>query len=302
MSTAPLLDLLVVGGGPAGLSAALYAGRARRRVAVVDAGSPRHAVAEGVHNLIGLEGIAPAELRRRAWSDLAPFDVTHVEGRVEALKHDGRHWHADLGDRALVARAVLLATGVVDLLPDWPGLRATWGHSVHVCPFCHGWEMRDRALVAYGQGDHLAHFARMLRSWSADLVVLTGDTPLPAEDRADLEALGIVVRAGHPVALAHDGPALTKVHLDDGTLLARTGMFLGVHQRQTPLVRSLGLESVPDPFNEDGHVKTDDMGRTSLPMLWAAGDLCTRMQQVSQAIASGGGRGAMIHSILAMDP
>ncbi len=296
------IDLLIVGGGPAGLSAALYAGRARRRVVVVDAGQPRHAVADGVHNLIGLEGIAPMELRRRAWADLQPYDVRRREGWIDALHHDGSRWTAHLGDETLTARAVLLAVGVVDLLPDWSGLDATWGHSVHICPFCHGWEMRDRALVAYGHGDHMAQFATMLRSWSGDLVVLTGDDRLPEDERGALEDQGIVVRGGHPTALLHDGPELTGVVLDDGTRLPRTGMFLGVHQRQTALVRGLDLETVPDPFNEDGHVKTDDMGRTNLPMMWAAGDLCTRMQQVSSAIATGGGRGAMIHAVLSSTP
>ncbi len=296
------LDLLIVGGGPAGLSAALYTGRARRTVTVVDAGQPRHAVADAVHNLIGLEGIAPMELRRRAWSDLEPFDVSRREGRIDALHYDGAQWIARLGEESLAARAVLLAVGVVDLLPDWAGLDATWGHSVHVCPFCHGWELRDRPLVAYGHGEHLTQFATMLRSWSDDLVVLTGDDRLPEAEQAALEAKGIVVRGGHPTALAHQGPELTGVHLDDGTLLPRTGMFLAVHQRQTALVRSLGLDTVPDPFNEDGQVKTDEMGRTNLPMMWAAGDLCTRMQQVSSAIAAGGGRGAMIHATLCATP
>lgn len=302
MPTTKPIDLLILGGGPAGLSAALYAGRARRRVVIVDAGQPRHAVADGVHNLIGMEGIAPMELRRRAWADLEPFDVTLREGRVESLRYEGDRWIAHIGDDTITARAVLLAVGVIDLLPDWPGLKATWGHSVNVCPFCHGWEMRDRPLVAYGHGDHTAQFATMLRSWSRDLVVLTGDEALPDTEQAALEALGIVVRRGRPTALVHDGPELTGVQLDDGTLLPRTGMFLGVHQRQTPLVRSLGLEMTPDAFNEDGYVKTDDMGRTNLPMLWAAGDVCTRMQQVSNAIASGGGRGAMIHAVLSGMP
>ncbi len=300
MPLVPDADLLIIGGGPAGLSAALYAGRARRRVVVVDAGRPRHAVADGVHNLIGLEGIAPAALRQRAWADLAPFDVARRDGRVGALDFQDGLWHAVLDDGArLVARAVLLAVGVIDELPDWPGLAATWGRSVHVCPFCHGWELRDRPLAVYGHGDHTRPFATMLRSWSDDIVVLTGDTPLPDEDAAALEALGIVLRPGRPAALHHTGPALTGLTLDDGSTLARTGMFLAVHQRQTPLVAGLGLETEDAPLVAGGLVKTDGMGRTSLPMLWAAGDLCTRMQQVSQAIAAGGAAGAMIHATLA---
>jgi len=296
----PLIDLLVIGGGPAGLSAALYAGRARRHVVVVDDDRPRHGVADGVHNLIGgLEGIAPQELRRRTWASLAPFDVHHRQGRVRGLTWDDATWTALLDDGShLVARAVLLAVGVVDLLPDWPGLQDTWGHSVHVCPFCHGWELRDRPLAAYGQGDHLVPFARMLRSWSDDVVVLTGDAELSEEDRSMLD--GVTLRRGHPVALEHDGPQLTGIRLSDGELLPRAGLFLGVEQRQTPLVRSLALETTPDPHNADGWVVVDGQGRTNLPLLWAAGDLCTRMQQVSQAIAAGGGCGAMVHATLAM--
>ena len=300
MSTSSPVDILIVGGGPAGLSAALYAGRGRRRIVVVDAGSPRHAVADGIHNLIGLEGIAPSTFRERAWEQLAPFDVQHRTARVEALQWDGTLWTATLSDgRDVRARAVLLAVGVVDLLPDWPGLAETWGSTVHVCPFCHGWELRDRPIAAYGQGDHTAMFARMLRSWSDDVVVLTGDNDLPDDDVTALQTAGIPMRRGHPVALEHEGPELTGLRLDDGTLLARSGLFLGVHQRQVPLIRSLGLETEADPHNADGWVKVDDMGRTSLPMMWAAGDVCTRMQQVSRAIAGGGLCGAMMHSTLA---
>lgn len=302
MNQAQPLDLLIIGGGPAGLSAALYAGRARRRVCVVDAGQPRHAVSAAVHNLIGLEGVAPAELRRRAWSDLAPYDVQRQEGQVLGLSYDGALWTAALAGGSLRAHAVLLAVGVVDLLPDWPGLDATWGRSVHVCPFCHGWEQRDRPLMAYGQGDHLVPFATMLSAWSRDLVVLTGDAPLPEAEAEGLRARGVVLRAGHPTALEHENGALTGVHLDDGTLLPRSALFLGVRQRQTALVRGLGLEAVPSPVNEDGDVKIDGTGRTNLPMLWAAGDLCSRMQQVSAAIAAGGVCGAMIHATLSMRP
>jgi thioredoxin reductase len=298
MTQPPDADILIIGGGPAGLSAALIAGRARRRVVVVDAGQPRHAVAEGVHNLIGMEGIAPAELRRRAWRDLAPHAVTRQEGLVTVLHHDGALWTAQLGDRSLRAPAVLLAVGVVDLLPDWLGLAATWGHTVHLCPFCHGWELQDRPLLAYGHGDHMHRFATMLRSWTHDLVVLTGDSPLPADQTGALEALGIVVRTGHPVRLEHDGNDLVAVIVDDGSRIEREGLFLGTRQRQTPLVHSLGLEARPDPKMEGGFVVTDELGRTSAPMLWAAGDLCTPMQHVSGAIAAGSLCGAMMHASL----
>lgn len=141
-------------------------------------------------------------------------------------------------------------------------------------------------------------FATMLRSWTDDLVVLTGDAPLPADGSRARADLGIVVRTAPPTRLEHEDASLVAVTLDDGSRIERTGFFLGVRQRQTALVRGLGLELRSDPKMEGGSVQTDELGRTSLPMLWAAGDLCTPTQQVSAAIAAGGGCGATMHARL----
>lgn len=294
-------DILIIGGGPAGLSAALYAGRARWKVLVVDQGSPRHAVADGIHNLLTREGLPPAELRRLAWEELASFPtVSHREASVRELRWMDDHWEANCGEGGTVrARAVLLAVGVRDELPDLPGLREKWGHSVHICPFCHGWEMRDLPLATYGHGEMISHFGPVLKRWSDDIVVVQGDTPLPDDVRADLSERGITVHPGRIVALEGPGAELTHVVLDDGTRLARQGLFLRVKQHQLPLVQSLKLDMNDNPHGAS-LVAVDTMQRTSAPMLWAAGDLATGGQQVVEAMAAGGRAAASMHIVMAM--
>jgi len=289
MSEPRATDLIIVGGGPAGMTAALYAGRARRSVLVLDEGAPRHAPSPAVHNYLTQDGTTPARLREIAWEQMAAYpNVKRRTARVERLHRDGGLWVADCGPQGQVrGRAVLLAVGTQDVLPRWPGLTEKWGKSVHFCPYCHGWEMRDRPLAAFGHGEAIAHFGPLLQQWSRDVVVVTGGTPLSDEARAVLEHNSIPVRDASIVALEGPGSTLTGMRLSDGTHLARQGLFLATPQRQAPLVRALGLETEPSPFNEDGFVVVDEMQKTSAPMLWAAGDLTTPFHQVVFASAAG---------------
>ncbi|MEM1415232.1 MAG: NAD(P)/FAD-dependent oxidoreductase, partial [Myxococcota bacterium] len=259
-------DVIIVGGGPAGLTAALYLGRARKRVVVVDAGAPRHAVSEGVHNFLSRDGMAPAALREVSWEQMAAYpSVAHRVGTVVALEHEGGGWRAELaGGHALRARAVLLATGMIDEHPAIDGFAERWARSIHQCPYCHGWELRDRPLAALASGDSAAHYARMLRGWSDDVVLLTNGGELPAEARAELDAASMDVREAPLKALRGPGTELTHIELEDGTTLARRGLFVMSAQRQAPLIASLELET-----DEGGYVVTDGMGQTSRPMLWA---------------------------------
>jgi thioredoxin reductase len=291
------LDVLIIGGGPAGLSAALCLGRARRAVAVLDAGSPRHAVAEGVHNFLTREGMPPAELRREAWAQMAAYpSVRRAEGRVARLAWEGERWVAeDDGGGQWRARAALLATGVVDEHPEIEGYRERWGHSIHQCPYCHGWEVQDQPLAVLAEGDAAVHLGRLLKGWSDDVVVLTGGGALDDAQADALRSAGVEIRTGRVVALSGEGRALDAIHFDNGPPLPRRGLFVFTRQHQVPLVEALGVQR-----NEMGYLQVDEQMRTSLPMLWAAGDVTSRMQQVVESAAQGLRAGAMIHAVLTL--
>lgn len=290
-----IYDALIVGGGPAGLSAALYLGRSRKRVIVLDRGNPRHAVAAGVHNFLTRDGVPPSQLRDLAWKQMAPYStVSRQAAVVQSLERKNEQWRATLDDgRVVAARAALLATGVVDEHPDIPGYAERWGHSIHHCPFCHGWEMRDRALALLGAGDAVAHLAPLLKGWSNDILVLTHGEDLPAPIHDMLGSLNIPVFKPRVVRLEGRGRALSEIVLADRRSLRREGLFVAGRQRQCDVVADLNLE-----LDDGGYVVVDEMGATARPMLWAAGDLTTRSQQVVEAAAQGGRAGAAIASTL----
>ena len=292
------LDVLIIGGGPAGLSAALCLGRARKNVAVLDAGVPRHRVAEGVHNFISREGVAPAALREITWDQMAAYpSVRHVGGRrIESLTWQRGRWVA-LDDHGEIWRgkAALIATGVIDDHPDLPGYTARWGQSIHHCPYCHGWEVRDQPLAVLAQGEGAVHMGRLLRGWSDDVVVLTHGHDLEPEHAAALEAAEIPVYTQPIAALEGEAPALSHVRFKDGTAVARQALFVVSGQRQVSLVTGLDLAQ-----NEMGYVIVDEMMRTNAPMLWAAGDVTSRMQQVIESAAQGLKAGAMINATLTL--
>lgn len=288
-------DVVVVGGGPAGLTAALYLGRARKEVVVVDAGNPRHAVSDGVHNFLTRDGLPPAELRREAWAQMAAYpSVGRVDDRVETLSRDGERWIVQTKAHGeLRARALLLATGVVDQHPEIDGYAARWGHAIHHCPYCHGWEMKDQPLAVLAHGDAATHLAPLLQGWSDDVMLLTNGVSLDAATRSALEAAGIPVHEAPIASLQGPDNELHAVVLENGTTLERRGLFVAADQKQVPLVERLGLDQT-----DDGYVQVDVFGATSLPMVWAAGDLTSRLQQVVEAAAQGARAGAMINMSL----
>ena len=300
MSGKPTIkDVLVIGGGPAGLSAALYLGRARKSVVVLDRGNPRHAPSEGVHNFLTREGIAPAALRTIAWEQMAAYPtVSRHEISVDALKYDGKLWHATSeSGEGFAAPAVVLATGMVDENPSIPGFDTRWAHSIHHYPFCHGWEMQDRPLAALCDGAAAAHYAPLLHNWSDDVVLLTGGAPLPDEARATLVEAKIPIYESPVVGLEGAGRNLERIQLADGTTLERTGLFVKPTQHQCALITQVGVE-----LNDSGFVAVDAQQATSLPMLWAAGDLCSGFQQVVGAAAQGALAGAMIVATFTRPP
>lgn len=293
-------DVLIVGGGPGGLQAALTLGRARRRVLLCDAGPRRNAAAIGIHNFVSRDGTPPDEFRRAARAQLAEYP--DVELRDEAVRgiHGARgafQVHLDSG--SVEARRVLLATGVRDEALPIEGSQALWGRSIFQCPYCHGWEVRDRrwgVLATPANAPHLLPFAVTLLGWASEVAVFThGEVRLPDEVRSTLEAAGIRVESS-PVARLVGAP-LERVELEDGRSVPCEVLFAHPPQRQVDLVRDLGLA-----LDDDGYVKVDPMRReTSVLGIYAAGDLSSRMQAAVMAAASGMQAAAALNVDLAME-
>ncbi|WP_308289838.1 NAD(P)/FAD-dependent oxidoreductase [Mycolicibacterium mageritense] len=239
-------DCIVVGGGAAGLSAALVLGRARRRTLLIDAGAQSNSAAHGIGGLLGHDGRPPAELYAAGLAELAAYPS--VELRTGEVVTGEPGFVLELADgRRERARTVLLATGMEYRPPKLAGLEELWGNSVFHCPFCHGWEMRDQPLAVIAQGERAVHSALLLRGWTDDLVVLTdGASGLDEAQVKQLDAAGIGVDERTITRLVADGGALTAVEFADGTRLARRGALVAstLHQR-SPLAAQLGAVSAP---------------------------------------------------------
>ncbi|EOD64774.1 NAD(P)/FAD-dependent oxidoreductase [Amycolatopsis vancoresmycina] len=283
-------DVLVVGGGAAGLSAALMLGRARRRVAVVDAGAPRNAPASHMHGFLSRDGLPPSELLEIGRGELRGYGVELLEDRVTRLVPG---FTAGLASgRELTARRVLVATGVHDDLPDLPGLRESWGTDAVTCPYCHGYEVRDQPLGVLGTEPASVEHALLVRQWSPDTVYFPHTAQLSEEDRERLDARGIRVVDGIVTAVRRAGGHLTGVELG-ARFVPRTALFL--RTRTVPhdeLLRDLG--------HVEGDV--DPSGKTSVPGVWAAGNVADARATVIIAAAQGAAAaGALNHDLVAED-
>lgn len=289
-------DVVVVGGGAAGLSAALVLGRARRRVAVVDAGEPRNARAAALHGYLSRDGMAPAELLAAGRAEVAGYGVELIRDRVVAVEPGFAVRLAD--GRTLTARRLLVTTGLRDELPAVPGVAERWGVDVLVCPYCHGYEVRDRPLGVLAEGPTGVLKALLVRGWSADVVLFPGAEPPTAEESARLAARGIAVEPGEVTRVVVESDRLTGVELAGGRVVARHAVFL--HPRFVPtddLLTSLGCE-----VDERGVVRTDGVGRTSVPGVWAAGNVVDPMAQLITAASAGSLAAGMLNTELVLEP
>jgi thioredoxin reductase len=304
VNTSAPWDCIVVGGGAAGLSAALVLGRARRRTLVVDAGRPSNGVAHGIGGLLGHDGRPPADLYAAGRAELAAYPSVEVRTGevVDGARKEG-HFVLDLADGTReVARRVLLATGMEYRHADVPGLAERFGRSVFHCPFCHGWEVRDRALGVLDRGDTGVHRAQLLRAWSDDVTLLTnGPHELDEAASALLRAAGVTVDERPVAAVRGPGDELEAVVFDDGTELAIGGLLVAVtlHQRSGLAGRLGAATASPTALVADA-VDVDAMGQASEPGLSAAGDLSEQMQSVAGAIAAGSRAAAgVVRSLMA---
>lgn len=291
-------DVLVIGGGPAGLSAALVLGRSRRHVVVCDAGRPRNAAAPHAHGFLTRDGMPPLDILALGRQELLAYGVEIHDAVVTRIDTSARGMTATLQDGTrLTARKLLLATGVVDELPRLPGFDDFYGTSIHHCPYCDGWENRDRPLAVYGRPTDASGLALSLLTWSRDLVVCTDGQPLTRTARRRLDAANIPARTERIVGLEGTRGRLERIVFADGPALERHGLFFTTGQGQ----RSALAEQLGCRFTTTGHVQCDGKGRTGVPHVFIAGDANGDTQFVVVAAAEGAKAAVAINKELQED-
>lgn len=289
-------DVIIVGGGPAGLSAATILGRARRRVVIFDDGKYRNEASRGIHGFLSRDGIHPAELRRIAREQLARYEVEYLCAHVNTARAIPRGFVVTLDNGSdLHSRMLLLATGVVDRLPEIEGAGRFYGNGVFHCPYCDGWEVRDRPLAAYGP--RAAGLAASLKTWSADVVFCPGGRPrFQAGESARLDRLGIPILSGK-IARFEGGDTLEQIVFADGSSVPCRGFFFQTGQSQRcDLAASLGCN-----FTRKGSVRTGKLEGTNIPGLFVAGDASRDVQLAVVAAAEGAKAAIAINTALQLE-
>ena len=291
-----MFDVVVVGGGPAGLSAGLMLGRCRRRVLVCDLGEPRNRTTRAVHGYLTRDGMAPRDLADLGRRELAAYDVEfRCVGVVDVSAADDSLYRISFanGD-AVQARFVLLATGVVDDLPGIPGFHDCYGRSIFHCPYCDAWEWRDRRLAAFGIGKDAAGLSLSLQTWSRDVVLCTNGGRTDRSATARLSRNGVTVRTPVVERIDHRDGELTAVVFADGTRLERDALFFTSRQHPQSLIATrLGCV-----LTSRGTVKTGTMCDTNVPRVYVAGDASRDAQFVVVAAAEGVKAAVAIHQAL----
>jgi thioredoxin reductase len=310
-------DVVIIGGGAAGLSAAVVLGRARRTVVVVDGGEPRNGPADGVHSYLTRDGISPQELVRTGRDEARSYGATVVSGRAVDSRRVSDGFTVTLDDGTVVTgRRLVVASGLVDELPDVPGLATRWGRDVLHCPYCHGWEVRDQAIGILGTRAMSVHQALLFRQWSSNItLILHGDMldadggiseqngPTEAEWE-QLAARGISVVIGPVAGLDVRDDTLAGVRLASGRLIPLQALVVGpTFSARTGFLAGLGLSATPHPMGVGSYLATDDTGRvlsngTVVPGVWAAGNASDLMAQVVVSAAAGLGVAVMVNADL----
>lgn len=298
-------DVIVLGGGAAGLSAALTLGRARRRVLVLDEGRPRNRFASHMHTVLGHEGLDPAELLERGRAEVARYGVEVVEGsaaEVREERSDGapRLKVVTATGAELGARALVVATGLTDRLPEIPGLTERWGTSVLHCPYCHGWEVRGQRLAVLLRSEVGLHQAQLVRQWSDRLTVFTDTVDVPEQTAERLAARGVALVAGRVVEVSPDptGHAMA-VRTEDGSVTVVDAMFTASRaEPNDAALAGLSLERTNLPMGQGSFLAVDPTGRTSHERIWAVGNVTNPALGVAASIGAGTIAGGMVNMAL----
>jgi len=294
-----MLDVAIVGGGPAGLAAALVLARSRKSVLLFDGGTPRNEAAAYIGGFITQDRISPTAFRTTAHDDLRayPTVVIHRDALVDRIERARGGFRITASGAEYNARRVLLTTGVVDEPMPLPGSRELWGTSLFQCPYCHGYEVRDRALSFLSPDAKEASWVQLLRSWSRDVTLFTnGAFEVPADCRRALEAAAIPIEERRIVGLARTNKQLTGVVVEGAVTVARDVLFFRPVQRQTPVVIALAVA-----LDTEGFVRISEDHETSIPGIHAAGDLTSHYHGALAAASEGSKAAHGINHALTLD-
>ena len=296
-------DVVVIGGGPAGLNGALMLARSRRTVAVIDAGSPRNAPADAMHGFLGHDGVPPGELLERGRAEVRSYGGQVLNGEVASAFRDENTFVVTLADgRRTHARRLLVTTGLVDELPDVTGVRELWGRDVLHCPYCHGWEVRDKAVGVLATSPRAMHLAHLFRQLSDDITYFTHTTPPTAEEAEQLAARDIRVVDGRVTALDTVDGRLVGVRVEAGTGVPCDALVVVPRVvARAAFLQDLGLTPSPHPFGLGEHIPADATGRTDVAGVWAAGNVTDLAAQVGTSAAAGAFAAAQINTDLAAE-
>jgi len=290
VTTGETLDVVIVGAGPAGLSAALVLGRACRKVLLCDNDTPRNWASKAIYGFLTRDGMAPADFRDATRLELERYsNITRAEAEISDAKklEDGR-FEVRVGQSTVISRKLLIATGVVDQLPDIPGIDSFFGTSVFQCPYCDGWELRQAPVAVYGKAHSALEIARSLTGWTDDIVLCThGPSRLSERDRRSLDSNGIRIFEQRITALRGAGGKLDKIEFANGEVLERAALFFDTScTGRSKLAASLGCQ-----FNRRGGIRCGQYEATSVPGVFVAGNVIKDVQ-LSIVAAGEGARAA----------
>jgi thioredoxin reductase len=294
-------DVVIIGGGAAGLSAATTLARALRSVLVIDSGAPRNAPAAGVHGFLSREGLDPRELLSIGRTEVLSYGGTVVDGEAVSARPTPSGFEVLLGDsRRFLGRRLLVTTGLTDELPPIDRLREQWGKGVVHCPYCHGWEIRGQRIGVLGTGPLSIHQALMFRQWSPDITLFLNDTVEPSDEEWDkLAARSVRVVEGAVASVDAVDGVLTGVTLRQGSSFPLAAVAVGSRmEARSAVLESLGLNSQVHPSGAGQFIETDAMGATAVPGVLAAGNVSNLMAQVVTAASQGVMAGARINADL----
>lgn len=294
-----MYDVAIIGGGPAGLAAALALGRSRKRVLLVDGGTPRNERAQYIGGFITQDRITPTAFRGTAHDDLRQYPTIelHLNTVCTRIDRAGRVLALHVGGAEHAARRVLLTTGLLDEPLALEGARDLWGRSLFQCPYCHAYEHRDRKIGFLSPTSEEGPWSLLLRSWSRDVTVFTnGAYPVSAEHREKLANARIPIEEGRIIELLREGDKLHAIRVEGGSLIACEALFFRPQQHQAPVVAGMGLA-----LTADGYVCIDENFKTSMPNVYAAGDLAAHYHGAIAAASAGNQAGHSINHELTVE-